>query len=144
MVAGIRTNEKIIREVAEIYNWLDSQISSKLSGGCEACGNCCDFKAFDHRLFITLPELLYLAEKLNVEKLKPMLTDICPYNVEGKCTVYEYRFSGCRIFNCKADASIQSELSEAVLEKLKEISKKFRIPYLYVDLSTALNIFNAT
>ena len=144
MVAGSRANEKIIEEVAEIYEWLDSQISSKLSGECKACGKCCDFKAFDHRLFVTLPELLYLAEKLNVEKLKPMLADMCPYNVEGKCTVYEYRFSGCRIFNCKADANIQSDLSEAVLIKLKEVSEKFRIPYRYIDLATAMNVFNIT
>jgi len=142
MVAGIRANEKIIKEVAEIYNWLDSQISGKLSGECKACGKCCDFKAFDHRLFVTLPELLYLAEKLNVEKLKSMSKDICPYNVEGKCTVYEYRFSGCRIFNCKADVNIQSDLSEAVLDKLKGICEKFKIPYRYADLATALNVFN--
>ena len=144
MVARLTTNEKLLDEVAEIYNWLDSQISSKLSGECEACGKCCDFKAFDHRLFVTLPELLYLAEKLNVEKLKSMSADICPYNVEGKCTVYAYRFSGCRIFNCKADVNIQSDLSEAVLKKLKGISEKFKIPYRYADLATALNVFNAT
>jgi Fe-S-cluster containining protein len=144
MVAGIEANEKIIKEIAGIYEWLDSQVSSKISGECEACGKCCDFKAFDQRLFVTLPELLYLAEKLNVEKLKPMSADICPYNVGGKCTVYEYRFSGCRIFNCKADVNIQSDLSEAVLEKLKEVSEKFRIPYRYVDLTTALNVFNAS
>ena len=142
MVAGIRANEKIIKEVAEIYDWLDSQISSKLSGECKACGKCCDFKAFGHRLFVTLPELLYLAEKLNVEKLKSMPGEICPYNVEGKCIVHEYRFSGCRIFNCKASVNIQSDLSEAVLEKLKGISERFKIPYRYVDLATALNVFN--
>ena len=142
MVERLTTNEKLLDEVAEIYDWLDSQINSKLSSECEACGKCCDFKAFGHRLFVTLPELLYLAEKLNVEKLKTMPKDICPYNVGGKCTVHEYRFSGCRIFNCKTDANIQSDLSEAVLEKLKEVSEKFRIPYRYVDLAIALNVFN--
>ena len=144
MVAGIRENEKIIQEVAEIYDRLDLQVSNKLSGKCDACGKCCDFKAFDHRLFVTLPELLYLAEKLDVQKLEPMVTNLCPYNVGGKCTVYEYRFSGCRIFNCKADEDLQSDLSEAVLEKIKSVCEKFRIPYRYADLATALNIFNAT
>jgi Fe-S-cluster containining protein len=138
MVERLTTNEELLHEVTEIYDWLDSHISEKLSGKCDACGRCCDFIAFDHRLYVTVPELLYLAAKLNVDTLKPMLTGRCPYNSEGKCTVYKYRFSGCRIFNCKADPNVQSDLSEAALEKLKAICIKYKIPYSYMDLASAL------
>jgi Fe-S-cluster containining protein len=158
--------------VAEIYNWLEVQVRrcSELAGACKSCGNCCDFDGFDHRLFVTTPELMYLtanlgavltaetaesAEKkdknkdkikrgdntknLDAEKIRPMLTSRCPYNIGGKCTVYEYRFAGCRIFCCNADADFQSRLSESALKKLKLICTEFQIPYRYTDLASALN-----
>ena len=52
---------------------------------------------------------------------------------------YEYRFVGCRIFCCKADADFQSCLTEDVLEKLKSLCIEFEIPYVYRDLASALN-----
>ena len=139
MVERLKTSQKLIQEVGEIYAWLDSQIGCELSSICDACGKCCDFIAFDHRLFVTVPELIYAAASLNVDTLKPMPTGICPYNIEGKCKIYKYRFSGCRIFNCKADPDMQSELSEAALVKLKEISAKYNIPYRYMELAASLN-----
>ncbi|MBN1975654.1 MAG: YkgJ family cysteine cluster protein [Sedimentisphaerales bacterium] len=139
MVERQKINEKLLLEVREIYDWLDLQIAEKLSGKCDTCGKCCDFAAYDHRLYVTIPEISYLTENLNGDSLKPMPTGRCPYNMEGKCTVYQYRFSGCRIFNCKANPDIQSELSESVLKKLKALCEKYNIPYRYMDLALALN-----
>jgi len=151
MVAGYQVNHQLLKRAVEIYNWLDLQVrnNSELAGKCDACGNCCDFSApapaseqgFDHRLFVTPPELMYLAANLGAENIRPMTTSRCPYNVAGKCTVYEYRFAGCRIFCCKADTEFQSRLSESALNKFKSICTEFRIPYRYNDLPTALNSF---
>jgi len=136
-------DRQLLEKVAEIYKWLQEQISagSDISGLCRACGDCCDFEAFDHRLFVTPPELMYLAANLGDENIKPMPGGRCPYNVEGKCSVYEYRFSGCRIFCCKAEADFQGRLSEEVLRKLKSICVEFQIPYRYVELAAGLNSF---
>ena len=176
MVDEVRTNRQLIEKVAEIYNWLDSQIrvSADLAGQCKACGKCCDFEGFDHRLFVTPPEIIYLAANLgaaltaetaeSTEKKKKNKNKIrrsdntknlgvicelggkrkmsrCPYNIDGKCIVYEYRFAGCRIFFCKADKDFQSELSESVLKKFKSLCRQFDIPYRYNDLAGALNGF---
>ena len=164
---------QILKRVAEVYNWLNRQILNNidLAGQCDACGKCCNFgtssagtgQRFDHRLFITTPELMYLtanlgAENINpphVRRIKPMpttrsstlstmlktstLTTRCPYNNDGKCTIYEYRFVGCRIFCCRADADFQSKLSESALKKLKSICTEFELPYRYTDLASALN-----
>jgi len=202
MVAGGGVNNRFLERVAEIYNWLDSQISrhGDLAGRCEACGKCCDFgnpaltceqepavsvnRWFDHHLFVTTPELMYLAANLgsaltaetaesaekkdkNKNKIKrsdntknlgvlcdpclrrgkPVPAEAgsgkrkmgrCPYNVGGKCTVYEYRFAGCRIFCCNADADFQSRLSESAIKKFKDLCTEFSIPYRYIDLPTAL------
>ena len=151
MVAECRTNSQLLEGVAEVYDWLDLQIhdGGDLAGVCDACGKCCDFdnpvpvagQGFDHRLFVTTPELMYLKANLGSEKIKPMTTTRCSYNVAGKCTIYEYRFAGCRIFCCKADADFQSRLSESALKKLKSICTEFQVPYRYTDLATALNSF---
>lgn len=156
MVADCKANTRLLRKVAQIYDWLDLQIreNSALAGHCDACGKCCDFKGpapaseqgFDHRLFITTPELIYLAEKLDTKNIKPMITNRgstllttgCPYNVDGKCTVYKFRFAGCRIFCCKGDAEFQSRLSEWAVKEFKSLCTEFQIPYRYVDLPTAL------
>ena len=145
MVAACQTNKRLLEKVAEIYNWLDTQIrdNNKLTGQCNACGKCCDFDKFDHHLFVTPPELMYLTANLGAENIKSMPTKRCPYNIDGKCTVYEYRFAACRIFCCDADADFQSELSESALKKLKSLCTEFQIPYHYTDLAVALNTRNS-
>ncbi len=141
MVAGSEANRRLLERVAEVYKWLELQVCSggDIAGACRSCGDCCDFEGFDHRLFITPPELMYLAANLDSGTVKPMLSGRCPYNVDGKCTIYEYRFSACRIFCCNGDADFQSGLSEAILEKLKSICLEFQIPYRYADLAAGLN-----
>ena len=143
MVAEHGANNQLTERVAEIYSELDSQIreSGDSAGVCEVCGRCCDFAEFEHRLFVTTPELMYLAAKLGAENVKPMTSSRCPYNTDGKCTVYEHRFAGCRIFCCRGDKDFQNELSEAVLKEFKSICTEFQVPYRYTALSGALNGF---
>ncbi len=143
MVAEGKETEKLVEKVAEIYNWLDSQILKNKNrlAECRACGSCCAFDKFDHKLFVTTPELLYLAANIKGENIKPMINNRCPYNVEGKCSIYKYRFAGCRIFFCKGDADLQNEMSELALKKLKSICMELQFPYRYRNLAGALNSF---
>jgi len=130
-------------KVGRVYSWLDAQIRDHpaAAGRCDGCGKCCDFESFDHRLFVTPPELMYLAAKLEGERVKAMPTGRCPYNIVIACSIYEYRFAGCRIFCCKGDNDFQSALSESVLGKFKAMCTEFGIPYRYMDLAAALNSF---
>ena len=157
MVDRSGPTNKLLKRVAEIYKWLHEQVrdNSDLAGTCDVCGKCCDFdtpapaaerepapeheQGFDHRLFVTPPELMYLAANLGAENVKPMPDNRCPYHLVCTCTVYEYRFAGCRIFSCKGNADFQSRLSESVLKKLKSLCTEFQITYHYTDLATALN-----
>jgi Fe-S-cluster containining protein len=137
----MKTSNKLIKAMADFYSWLDRLITEnqKTIGSCQACGQCCDFEKYDHRLYITTPELIYFLEHIAPENQKQMTTSTCPYNIDGKCTVYKYRFAACRIFCCKGDQNFQSDLSESALKKLKAICKKFNIEYQYQNLATALN-----
>ncbi len=133
--------DRIAQQVARIYNWLDQCLAQSAddSEQCAACGRCCDFDAFDHRLFVTSPEIVYFEHHLQPSRRKPMPGGICPHKTAGKCSVYPHRFAGCRIFCCKTDPALQSRLSEQVSRKFKELCIQFKIPYRYCDLKTALN-----
>jgi hypothetical protein len=159
VVAEFKVSSQLLASVSDVYDWLDSQIreAADLAGRCDACGKCCEFgnspavsgqepgpvseEGFKHLLFVTTPEIMYFAASLGAENIKPMLTNRCPYNIGGECSVYEYRFAGCRIFCCKADADFQSGLSESAIKQFKSVCTEFHIPYRYTDLATALNGF---
>ena len=134
----MKRNEEIILRVEEIYKWLDEQITAHqdAAGRCEACGKCCDFEKFGHRLFVTSPEMIYFSEKIGSRNLKPITTGRCGYQVDDKCTVYKYRFASCRIFCCKGDSRFQSDLTETVIKKFKALCDEFEIPYRYTDAGT--------
>ncbi len=151
MVGTPERQRQILEEVARLYGWIEEQLAqdAKRSGRCAACGACCDFPAYDHRLYVTPPELLYLAHNIerarhasSLHHLARMTTGRCPYQENGKCSVHAHRFSGCRIFCCKGDAGFQSDLSEAVVRRLKDLCKRFEIPYHYVELGAALAAFS--
>ena len=145
----------------DIYDWLDEQLKNK-SPDCDACGKCCDFDSFGHRLFVTTPEIMFFADKLGPGNIKKMTTGRCRYRAvapdgetspastrlseagpkggaKGRCTVYPYRFAGCRIFSCKGNPDFQSDLTEEVIKKFKSLCDEFDVPYRYLDLPSALN-----
>jgi len=133
--------KNLIQKVDEIYGWLETQLKNRrdLTGSCQICGKCCDFEKYDHRLFVTSPEIEYLTAKLGIDKIRPMTNGRCPYNEKGFCSIHKHRFSGCRIFHCHSDKEFQSQLTEETLRKLKSLCEEFALPYRYVDLPTALN-----
>ena len=133
----MKNESVIIEKVAEVYDWIDRK-SRPQNQSCRACGKCCDFQSYDHRLFVTTPELMYLTIMLGTENIKTMTTSSCPYNLAGKCAVYDHRFAACRIFFCKGNAPLQSDLSEQVSRRLKSLCTELEIPYNYADLGTAL------
>jgi Fe-S-cluster containining protein len=143
MVGKPERHRRLIAEVAALYEWIDTQLhrDQARAGQCSACGACCNFASYDHLLFVTPPELIYLAERLGTESLKQMASGPCPYQEAAKCTVHSHRFAGCRIFCCKGNAGFQSELTEAALKKLKALCARFGVPYRYADLATALAAF---
>jgi hypothetical protein len=132
--------EKIIQEVGTVYRWLDEQLAG-MDSSCRACGHCCDFESFGHRLYVTTPELLYFQHHLG-KPVKAMTTGVCPYHIDGKCTVYPCRFSGCRIFLCKGDTEKENALCEQAIRKFKALCDQYSIPYHYVYLQIGLEMLS--
>jgi Fe-S-cluster containining protein len=138
----MKNANQLVDHMAELYRRIELQIKNpklEIQNSCNACGNCCDFEAYGHRLYVTLPELIYLAEKIGKENIKPMMNSRCPYQADNRCSIHPYRFASCRIFFCRGDKAMQSDLSEETLTKLKALSLEFDVPYHYMDLKAALN-----
>lgn len=135
-------NDSLILAVDHLYQWLDHKIASAVSSAgdpdrvCSGCGDCCNFAQYGHRLYVTSVELAHF--KHHVSPIKPMTGDICPYQENDKCSVYQHRFASCRIFCCNGDSDFQNQLSEEALAKSKVICEQFDHAYLYTDLATAL------
>ena len=144
MVGESERHRRVVAEVAVLYDWIDTQLQQdrELVGECAACGACCDFVSYDHLLFVTPPELIYLAAKLNASSLRQMTGERCRYQEEERCAIHRHRFTGCRIFCCDGDRDFQAELTETVLRKLKSICQRYQIAYQYADLGTALATFS--
>jgi len=129
---------EIIQEVDAIYRWLDEQLE-EMESSCRACGDCCDFESFGHKLYVTTPELMYFQHHLGSD-IKEMPEGICPYRIDDRCTVYPHRFSGCRIFSCKGDVEKENAMCEQTIGKLKLLCNELRIPYHYLSLQTGLEM----
>jgi hypothetical protein len=132
-------NEKICESVRQIYHRLDEQIKL-LDADCSACGKCCDFDSFGHKLYVTSPELLYFSE--NLKPLRKMPKSRCPYQEQNRCTAREFRFAGCRIFFCKGNSERQNALCEETIKKFKTLCDEHNFPYQYMELSAAMNNIN--
>jgi len=128
----------LLSDISTLYQRLDEQIA-RMGQFCQACGHCCDFESFGHRLYLTTPELLYFAHHVG-HPLKPMTGGVCPYRIDGQCSVYPFRFAGCRIFQCKGDPTRQGDLSEAAITQFKHLCDTHQLAYRYMDLKTAVNV----
>lgn len=131
----------ILEQVDAIYQWLQSELV-QLDQQCTACGQCCDFESFGHRLYVTTPELIYFRHFVTLP-IKEMTTGVCPYRVDGKCTVYPYRFAGCRIFTCKGDAEKENRICEEAIRRCKALCDEYAVAYHYVYLKAGLEMLRA-
>jgi Fe-S-cluster containining protein len=127
---------QIVQEVKAVYQWIEEQLAH-IGQTCKGCGDCCDFEAFGHRLYITTPELIFFQHPME-SQVKAMTNGICPYRIDGRCSVYPHRFSGCRIFSCKGDPEKENALYEKALKKFKALCDEYKIPYHYVSLRDGL------
>lgn len=142
--SGLSSCRAVLAEMDTLYQELDVKVAGVNDPtACRACGRCCDFDAFGHKLYLTTPELLYFAHHV-AQPFMPMTNGVCPYRIDGKCSVYLYRFTGCRIFQCSSSTAAQSDLTEAILVRLKQLCREHNIPYHYINLNAALNCTAAT
>jgi Fe-S-cluster containining protein len=123
----------------EFYDDVDAAVASRRAV-CINRGVCCQFGRYGHRLFVTDAELAFFIRGLRGQWRRPADdADICPYQVEGRCTAREHRPLGCRIYYCDPSAQAwQGAEYERFLSKLKAIGERFGVDYRYREWLSAL------
>lgn len=102
---------------------------------CAASGNCCDFDAFGHRLYVTTLEaehfFRHLGPPTNAEP------GHCPaWGADRLCKAREGRMLGCRTFFCGPYAVEGPEaLHERFQARLLRLHEQYGIPYRYQDIT---------
>lgn len=122
---------RMIDAVRALYEDLDARIAAE-HPTCWNRGDCCQFDAYDHRLYVTPLEVAYyLAMGPPASVGEP---GCCPHAKAGECTARDRRFVGCRIFFCDPSAQDwQGPMTETFLKRLKALHERFDVPYCYVD-----------
>lgn len=120
--------------LAKIYRQLEEDLLE--SSQCRSCGDCCNFKRFDHELRVTHIELLYLIQKHGLRR--PERGGVCPYLEDGLCVAREGRTLGCRIFFCEAEKENQERLYEENLGRIRELIADSNADVYYGEFLSSL------
>ena len=119
--------------VSALYEQLDREIAAK-APLCTNRGECCRFGAFGHRLYVTQVEWRYFRERQAARGFLPVIDDVCPYQVDGRCTAREHRPLGCRVYFCDANSrEWQPDMYERYLAALKRVGDAHDIEYRYAE-----------
>ena len=135
-------NAELLAEIQDILNSALVEIES-FDPDCKACGNCCDFANFGHRLYVSTGELANLISQSpidadEIEHLK------CPYQQNDLCLARNARPLGCRLFFCDEKINDQyQQIYEDCYAKIKQAHLKFSTAYNYIELSTGLKIYSS-
>lgn len=120
-------------ELVQIYNKLDLELS-KINPGCDSCGSCCHFDTFGHKLYASTIETNYILDNVDVPPFDPK-QGICPFLVEKKCTIREYRTLGCRVFFCNPDYKETSyEIYDEYYKMIKELAVRKKTEWHYAPM----------
>lgn len=130
-------------ELKEIYNKLEQELS-RINPGCDACGTCCHFDEFDHVLYTSNIETDYIVNNVNVPHFDKK-QNICPFLIENKCTIRDYRALGCRVFFCNPHYKETSqEIYNKYYNMIKKIAIKNQIDWQYAPMLELLDVKKRT
>lgn len=100
---------------------------------CLACGKCCRFKSFGHRLYAASVEALYLWTHSG-PPAHAFGEDACGYQEGARCTAREGRALGCRLFFCREAGGDSPEDYEKALSEIRRISDAAGLEWDYRPL----------
>lgn len=122
------------RELERIYADLERELP-RYEFTCAASGNCCDFDAFGHRLYVTTLEARYFFREAPAARANAD-TGQCPqWGPDRLCKAREGRMLGCRSYFCGPYAIEGPEaIHERYLAKITKLHERYQIPYAYKDI----------
>src|SRR3972149_3572381 len=130
--------ENLYSELSLLYQHLEKELT-QLNPGCNMCGTCCNFSAFDHILYASSIEVGYITQHVKVPDFT--ITDnVCPFLKDNQCSIRDFRTLGCRIFYCNPHYKENMyTLYEKYYFMIKELLKKFDCQLKYLPFLSQLN-----
>ncbi len=127
------TVTELDKKLREIYKDLDEELSV-VAPPCRACGECCHFDRYDHTLYVSRLEVDHLINNAGLPETASK-RGACPYQVDNKCTVREYRPLGCRTFYCQEDwKNTSHDVYEKYLRRIKGLCAANGLKWSYADM----------
>jgi len=145
-VARCAADTAFLTELGEILRQADRAADDR-HWTCRACGKCCRFEEFGHKLYVTAGELAYLIRQPPPEAVLPQDASglrtkpaaLCPYQDGDRCLARDSRALGCRLFFCDpATAEWSNVVYEEFHDKIKRLHAAHSLPYIYAELTAAL------
>ncbi|MDR4505906.1 MAG: hypothetical protein MRK01_14125 [Candidatus Scalindua sp.] len=128
-------------EIVTIYKLLENELQAH-NPGCDTCGECCNFDTFDHELYASTIEVNFISENVEIPRCDPK-ERICPFLINRKCTIRDYRTLGCRVFFCNTGYKDTSyEIYNKYYEMIKEVAIKNKAEWQYAPLTALLASHN--
>ena len=123
--------------LAELERILDRAEAAAREQGfeCRACGQCCQFERFGHRLYVTAGEAaLLLKGQPQANADGEAEAGQCPHQVAGQCSAREARTLGCRLFFCDPRAERWfGEVYEEFHAQIRDLHARAHLPYIYAE-----------
>lgn len=136
-VMQARGNREALAALEGLYSDVDAELAA-IGQACRACGICCHFDRYGHRLYVTTLELAFLVSR---GPALPTAATVgrCPYQRDSACTARAYRSLGCRVFSClPANQTAERDLYDSFHRRIRDLHRRFGLPYYYVDLTESL------
>jgi len=126
-------NDAFLAELQDILRQAD-QAADAQGFHCRACGECCRFEQFGHKLYLTAGELALMLRDGRAAggTVEPGL---CPHQRGDRCAARTGRALGCRLFFC--DPAAQQwfcDAYERFHQRIKHLHEKHGVGYAYADL----------
>ena len=126
---------RFLAELERLLGDVDAAIAAE-GPTCRACGQCCHFEQFGHRLFVSSGELALLTRHVPPQPHRP---GRCPYQLAERCEARAGRGLGCRVFFCDAALGPWCEqVYETFHGQIRRLHDTAGLPYRYGELTAAL------
>ncbi len=103
---------------------------------CSASGNCCDFDAYGHRLYVTTLEAEYFFRNSDETRANEDARACPAWGPDRLCKARQGRMLGCRTYFCGPYPVEGPEaLHERYQAQVTKLHERFGIPYAYRDIT---------
>ena len=141
VIKEVARRPEILSVIQKLYTEVDDRIAEK-EASCYVCGKCCQFDTFGHHLYVTTLEAAYYIAMDNTPT--PVIDDVCPHLLDGKCGARDRRPFACRVFYCNPKyQNWLGHLCKDYHAQLRALHDDFHIPYIYADWMIILRALSA-